>query len=447
MSLLPPSPHRRRALRLLRIRRRLNLIPSGGSWSAALPAAVRTRLRWFWYDGALALGADSISTTYLALYAVALGASSAQVGLLSAVGSLSAAAMLLPGAFLVERLGRRHRIALLAGIGMRASLLLMALIPLGLQGAPAIAGLLVLAILSQGSGNLGYPAWVSLTADIVPLEHRGRYFGARNIANTVVSMIAAYAAGLIITRNGIPGGYQLAFLLAFLFGVGSSISFSRIQDPAPAVFPPSAAGEGLLQTLRTVLQHRSFMTFCAVVALWNLALNVAGPFFNIYLVKDLQASAAQVGIITGVTSLVGLPALRLFGPLADRWGPRRLVMATGLLIPILPFAWIFATSPWHVFLINIGSGILWSGYNLAIFNLLLIATPAAHRARFSAVFQIVIALSLAAGAGIGGWVITDLGFKAAFALSGIGRLAAAVLFARLVKESTTAQQSARSLEA
>jgi MFS family permease len=416
----------------MRLRHQAALLTAGGRWTAALPRPVQTRLRWFWFDGAFALGADSISTTYLALFAVALGASSAQVGLLSALSSLSGALLLLPGAILVERIGRRHRISLAGGIGMRTALLLMAALPFVLRDQPAVFALLVLAALVQAFANIGYPSWVSLIADIVPSENRGRYFSSRNIANTVVSMVAAYAAGLLITHIGNPAGYQLAFLLAFLFGAGSALSYSRIQDPAPEP-PPIAQTGNALESLRSIARHPAFLALCATAAVWNLSLSVASPFFNIYLVKDLHATAAQVGLLTAASSLTGLPALRFFGPFADRWGPRRVVLLTGLIIPILPFAWVFVTSPWHVLFINIASGVLWAGYNLAAFNLLLVATPAAERARFSAFYQILIALSLAGGAVIGGWVTTFLGYKAAFAISGIGRLLSALLFARFVK--------------
>jgi predicted MFS family arabinose efflux permease len=60
-------------------------------------------------------------------------------------------------------------------------------------------------------------------------------------------------------------------------------------------------------------------------------------------------------------------------------------------------------------------------------------TPAAERARFTAIHQIVIALALALGAATGGWVVTVFGYKAVFAISGIGRFAAALIFAKYVK--------------
>jgi MFS family permease len=156
----------------------------------------------------------------------------------------------------------------------------------------------------------------------------------------------------------------------------------------------------------------------------------------VYLVHDLQATMIQVGILTAATSLSSLPALRVFGPLADRWGPRRIVLITSLLIPILPLAWIFVPSPWYVLAINLASGALWSGFSMCVLNLLMQISPETERARFTAVHQIVVAVALALGSAAGGWVVTAFGYKAAFAISGIGRFIAALIFARFVTEKT-----------
>jgi len=186
----------------------------------------------------------------------------------------------------------------------------------------------------------------------------------------------------------------------------------------------------------SILAHPTFLALCVHSAVWNFSLNLAGPFFNIYLVHDLGASMIQVGILTAAASVSSLPALRVFGPLADRWGPRRIILITSLLIPILPLAWVVVPSPWYVLGINLVSGVLWPGFTMCVLNLMLQISPPADRARFSAVHQIVIAVSLALGAAVGGWVVTVFGFKAVFALSGIGRFAAALIFARFVTEKS-----------
>ncbi len=421
---------------LSRLRSEAALISAGGRWVGELPQKVQSSLRWFWFDGAFALGSDSILNAYLVLYAVALGASSAQVGLLGALSGFGAALALLPGALLVERIGRRKEIVLAAGgaIG-RIAIFLLLLVPFLLQGNAAVYLAIGLVVLRDTFGNLSLPAWTSLAADIVPLGQRGRYFASRTIAQTATGMITAFAAGWIINRSGFPAGYQWALGMAFLCGAASWFCFSRIQDPAPQ--PRSRVPHtGTAPILGSILAHPTFLALCLHSAVWNFSLNLAGPFFNVYLVHDLKATMIQVGILTAATSLAGLPALRFIGPLADRWGPRRIVLITSLLIPLLPLAWMIVPSPWYVLLINLASGALWSGFSMCVLNLLLQITPEAERARFTAVHQIVIALALALGAAVGGGVVTAFGYKAVFALSGIGRFIAALIFARFVTEKT-----------
>jgi MFS family permease len=150
------------------------------------------------------------------------------------------------------------------------------------------------------------------------------------------------------------------------------------------------------------------------------------------MVENLKASATMVGIAAVTTSVSGLLVQRRLGKLADRWGAHRLQLISGLLIPILPFAWVFTRAPWQVIPINLLSGVLWGAYGLGSFNLLLELTPQEGRARYSAMYQLFVTLALAAGAMVGGWMVTQWGYTAIFVTSAIGRLLAALLFARFV---------------
>jgi MFS family permease len=70
-------------------------------------------MRMFWWDGFFAWGSEAIVVQYLPLYALAYGATAAQIGLLSAFVSLAAAVAFFPAARLAETWGHRKLIVVL----------------------------------------------------------------------------------------------------------------------------------------------------------------------------------------------------------------------------------------------------------------------------------------------------------------------------------------------
>jgi MFS family permease len=426
----------------VRVRQLSSHLVTGGDWALVLPKKTWRNLSWFWYDGLFASASDNIILTYITLYVLAMGATRAQIGVMSALSNLSGAMLLLPGALLVERFHHRKEITILFSGGLaRLAILALALIPFGISGQALVIIAIALSVTRDAFGNLAFPAWMSITADIVPIAGRGRYFGSRNFVMGIAGMVTVLLVGELITRLGQPEGYQLAMALAFVLGITSTFSFSRLHDPeniTASQAQPSLAFPALLRNLRAL---PALPALIATAAVWNFFLNIPGPFFNVYMVQNLKASATMVGITGVVSTVSGLLVQRRLGRLADHWGAHRLQLISGLLIPILPFAWVFTSAPWHVIPINIVGGVLWGAYGLASFNLLLELTPQEGRARYSAIYQIIVTVALAAGAAVGGWMVTKWGYTAIFITSAIGRLIAALLFARFVRRLAPIQHS------
>jgi len=419
-----------------RIRRHFTRFTWGGAWAAQLPAQTRQNLTHFFYDGLFSAASDKIVLTYITIYILSLGATRQQIGLLSSLSNLTAALLLLPAAMLVERTGERKKITLFGASGSRLILLLMALLPFILHRTNLLIWIILgFALLREGFNNLGFPGWMALTGDIVPIEGRGRYFGTRNFIMGVAGMAAALLIGQMITQIGEPLGYQVAFILAAVLGVISMSFFARIKDPLAEDKTLHQIQSNFKDIFVSLRGQKHFILFCVFTAIWNFSINVSGPFFTVFMVDTLHFTAAMIGVATVSNTIANLLVQRRIGSLADRWSNRNVAIIFLLAIPFVPLVWgLWARQYWQVILIEAISGLFWGAYNLVNFNTLLTHTPVKQRARFSAFYQIVVTLSLAGGAALGSILIAKIDFPGVAVTSAIGRWLAAVFFLLLVHD-------------
>ncbi len=411
------------------------LDPEEDAW----PESRRGR-RLLWSDGLFSNISESFVANFINPFALALGATNGQIGWLSALTNLASALALFPGARLGERPERRKQITVWFGGGVaRVLLLAIALAPVVFSGQAAIYAFIALVCLRAFFGQLCFPAWSALLADMVSPRIRGRYFASRNIALAVAALVFTPLAGAIAEWVGLPHGYQVSFFIAGLVGFVATAIFARIPNP-PAQMTAKTAnrGESVWMLLRN---HPRFTAFTAVAFVWNISLMVVGPFFSVYLVRNLGATPFQIGLLAAINSLTNIIGQRIWGRLNDQHGAAWVMRVTGLLIPAVPLLWSIAPDPWFLLIVEALAGFLWSGYGLSSFNLLLSLAPSDRRPRFTAIYQVSVFSAAFIGPLLGSWLVSLVNIRPLFWLSTAGRVVAAVLFMFTVRGDQEASAS------
>ncbi len=361
-------------------------------------------------------------------------ATNAQMGIMSSLANLAAALALLPGARLDERVQSRRRIVVATSVIHRLLLIAIAMLPLLFERPRSTCSWR----LSRARLLLttGLPCLVRAHRRPGAAAIRGRYFGSRNIGLGLAALIATPLAGRLAESIGLPGGYQVSFVLAAFIGLGATIIFSRIPDPPRSYSPPTEVAAETQPILDLLRSHPRFAAFSAVAVLWNLSIMVAGPYFSVYIVRDLGAGPTLIGLLAASASLFNIVGQRIWGQLNDRKGPAWVMGVTGLLIPLVPALYALAPNPWFLIGVEAISGFCWSGYSLASFNLMLGLAPAEQRARFSAVYQIAVFGASFVGPLIGMLLVGIWDIKLLFWVSAIGRVIASILFMITVRSGS-----------
>src|SRR3989338_3128028 len=140
---------------------------------------IKRSLRYSTLDGIFASITQGLSENFITPYALAMKATTAQIGILSALPNLAGSASQLITASTVDRLG--SRMALINPCVLLHALMWIPIILVPyIFGGSAIACLTLFATLYMLLNALCIPAWSSLMADHVPEGPRGQFFGWRN---------------------------------------------------------------------------------------------------------------------------------------------------------------------------------------------------------------------------------------------------------------------------
>ena len=350
---------------------------------------VQSGLRMLLCDGACsqAMGAFTGGAVLVA-FAVLLGASNLVIGLLAAVGPLTQI-LQIPAVFLVDRTGMRKVLVVLSSLLSRMCWLVVALIPWLVPEQQRVAVLLVCLLLYFGLGTVSGCAFNSWMRDFLPERILGSYSGKRMAVATMTGAVLTIAIGFGITSAKAWFAnhytvYAILFLLGAAWGLVGVYFLARIPEPRMA---PSSSS-GLLATLREPLREKNFRQLLIFLGTWNFAINMAAPFFTVYMLKRLEMPLAIVLALSVLSQVVNVLFFRVWGGLADRFSNKSVLMVSGSLFVISIILWPFLTMPEKYFLtvpllvlIHVLTGVSTAGVTLCSANIALKCAPTARRRR------------------------------------------------------------------
>ncbi len=376
-------------------------------------SAIRQSLRASTLDGVFAsFFSNTTSGALLSGFVLALGGGATEIGWIAAIPWL--ANLLQPiGASLSERMTSRSRYCFWI-YSVARSLWIFLVISIGwaswygLNDRWLLWATLGISLASHLLGALGSAAWMSWMAVLVPRRLRGRYFGFRNSAANLTSLISVPLLGLLVSRwlGGTVQGYGVVLTLGIAAGL-ISLSFQRFMvdvNPQTQHALPVASSSQSTQ----VATKTSLIAFLCYFALWTFSFNISAPFFNVYLLNSLHLDLSQVTLYNSFSAAANLSTMVLWGKLADRIGNRSLLIGIGILVALMPLLWLGtganSLSIWlWLPLLHLLSGAICAAIELCSHNLQLGIAPLQQQSTYFGTVAALAGISGALGSVSGGF--------------------------------------------
>jgi len=394
---------------------------------------MKKNIKFFYLNALFVALFEGLSEAFITPFALLFGASNTIIGSISSIKGISAIVSQYPGAKLSKSIGRKF-VYVILGTVSKFIWLFFALSPLIFKEKIMVIFIVVL-FLYYFVVNAIIPAWSSFVGDLIPEKVRGKIFGRRDMIISFAGMFAALIGGFyldLFPKNSI-NGFLIMFLVATIFGMFSIFFFNKIKEPQLRHLEN--------HFIDSVNADKNLKKFYYFSMFFSFAYSFASPFFVVYILKNLESSYSFLIFVSSISTLSRIVSQFHWGKITDKIGDRNVVFICALGTALIPLSFIFVTKElvWLIIPIQIYSGIVWGGFDLASFNLLLDLTKSEKREIQIANYNVLNSISLIISPLIAGFVADKSntllsGIPLIFAISSILR-AFSIILLRGIEET------------
>lgn len=362
------------------------------------------------------LAAEAMSTltggTFLVAMALIMGASNFQIGVLAALPTFTNIFQL-AAIWLVQKYNNRRLVAVICNFFARFPLLIIGALPFLFSKGTSIQVLIFLLFFHYLLGSIAGASWNSWMKDLVPQKQLGTYFSHRSrltqTLNVTLSLVLALSLDFIKTNYPQQElmAYTVLFILGGLSGMVGIYVLSRTPEPKSYL-----AKENLFKLFGKPLKDKNFRKLLVFNSFWSLSLNLATPFFSVYMLKTIGLPLSYIiafGILSQLSSIL---SIGMWGRYSDRYSNKTIISIAAPLYICCILAWTFtsmfsSTIVIFSFLaaIHILTGVATAGINLAINNIGIKLATKEEAIVYISARNMIVAFVSALGPVVGGLLI------------------------------------------
>ncbi len=396
--------------------------------------------------------------SFLTVYAVRVGATSWQIGLLTAGPALINVICALPaGRWLKNRsLGSAiTRVAILHRLGY----LLLIPLPFLFDTSVKIWGLLILIIAMGIPGTVLAVGFNVLLAVTVPVDKRGRVVGWRNALLAGSTVISFLLSGWLLEQFPFEWSYVFVFGLGALGAGMSTFHLSRLQiadNPTFQMHPIAdraqpgritgfnggasqrrsigmrlwlnwRPGQKQKSTVRTISPQYQLALFAFF--LFHFSQMLPAALFPLFWINELHLSDGVIGWINALFYLAMLVASPFLETLTNKFGIYRLTAIGAVLLALYPLLTALSWGLPLLIIANLLGGVVWAIMSGTFVNRLLELIPDDNRPPYLALYNIALNIATLTGTMLGPLLSNIVGLREAlFIIFAVRLLSGLTLF-------------------
>jgi MFS family permease len=340
------------------------------------------------------------AAAFNAAFALRLGATNTQIGLLTSLPALLAVIVSIPAGRFLQR-KRRHKPWILTALTLaRSGYLLVALLPwLHLAGIPLGEQVILTLIVFTIPVHFFNVGFIPMLAEVTSEERRAAIFSARNIAYNASVTVLVFLFGQWLSRVSFPINYQAMFIFGFATSLLSLFYLIKVDVPDfPVIQPQERPRLSLREQVRRLREsaasYPGFFRITTNTFMHGMGVWMAAPLYILYYVRNLGASDAWIGLQAMIASSGIILGYIMWRWILARWKESKTLKRTIVCLGLFPVLVGLSPSLTPILFAVALNNLIVPGVNLSHFNTLLKVTPPDKRPEYTALYMAFVNIGI-----------------------------------------------------
>jgi MFS family permease len=291
---------------------------------------------------------QSLAGPYFSLFVLALGGSAQDIGIVTALGGLAGLILYPLGGYVADMKGRVKLIGF-STFAFAASYILY-VVAWNWQ-------LLAIAQFVQNLVLFYMPAINAIMADSIPARMRGVGYATTIAIPGAVGIVIPYLGGFLIDKvfgGDIIPAMRLSYAISGLLGL--LVAFIRLKwlketmntsnkEGISITQIPSLLRESYQSVIETIKWFPQTLKYVAIIQMvTTFFVGLTGPFWIVYATTIVGLTPYDWGVLMLMAGAFSIALSIPMGRLIDHFGPRKTILATSFIPPVVTFLFPFCRS-------------------------------------------------------------------------------------------------------
>ncbi|HSL44651.1 MAG TPA: MFS transporter [Anaerolineales bacterium] len=403
---------------------------------SAIPREYQSNFLHLYFDVGWVGVLSGSTVSFLSIYAIRIGATSLQIGLLGAISALVTLFLAIPAGHWLQTQQTSRAVFLTASLS-RIGYLPLVFLPWLFPERGQILTILVLTLLMAIPLTPVGVGFNALFAEAVPSEYRAHVAGIRNVMLSITFMFTSLLSGYILDTVRFPLGYQIVFAIGTLGAAMSSLHLRFVrpiasETPLVSADPNEKSGSrrNIFSSLRMDIWKTPFQRVLLTLFAFHLTQYLPIPIFGIYNVRVLQLTDDNLGVGTALFYLAVLLGSTQIRKLVQRFGNRNITGWSIAGLALYPFFLSLSSNALHFYGVSLIGGLAFAFVSGTLANYMLEHIPAHDRPSHLAWYTIILNAAILIGSLAGPAISDMIGLSSALILFAVLRMLAAAFILR-----------------